>query len=43
MIEEHINNLRELCQSASEMTYQEGNYVWFEYFQGHSLFFQQCY
>ncbi|MBM7651138.1 AcrR family transcriptional regulator [Neobacillus cucumis] len=33
MIEEHINNLRELCHAASEMTFQEGNYVWFEYFE----------
>jgi len=39
MIEEHINNLRELCRSASEMTFQEGNYVWFEYFERHYLFF----
>ncbi len=31
MIEEHIDNLRELCQSASaaEMTFKEGNYVVF--------------
>ena len=39
MIEEHINNLQELCQSASEMTFQEGNYVWFEYFERNYLFF----
>ncbi|PFO06606.1 TetR family transcriptional regulator [Bacillus sp. AFS076308] len=39
MIEEHMNNLRDLCQSASEMTFQEGNYVWFEYFEHHYLFF----
>ncbi|SMQ81610.1 transcriptional regulator, TetR family [Bacillus sp. OV166] len=39
MIEEHIDNLRELCQSASEMTFQEGNYVWFEYFERNYLFF----
>ncbi|OXT15239.1 TetR family transcriptional regulator [Bacillus sp. OG2] len=39
MIEEHINNLRELCHSASDMTFQEGNYVWFEYFETHYLFF----
>src|SRR3954454_4826928 len=39
MIEEHINNLRELCQSASEMTFQEGNYVWYEYFERNFLFF----
>ena len=39
MIEEHMENLRKLCQSASDMTFQEGNYVWFEYFERHSLFF----
>ncbi|WP_144549272.1 TetR/AcrR family transcriptional regulator [Bacillus sp. X1(2014)] len=39
MIEEHMNNLRELCQSASEMTFQEGNYVWYEYFERNYLFF----
>ncbi|MED1203906.1 TetR/AcrR family transcriptional regulator [Heyndrickxia acidicola] len=39
MIEEHMDNLRELCQSASEMTFQEGNYVWYEYFERHYLFF----
>lgn len=39
LIEEHIGNLRELCHSASEMTFQEGNYVWFEYFGNNHLFF----
>ncbi|WP_299092303.1 TetR/AcrR family transcriptional regulator [uncultured Metabacillus sp.] len=39
MIGEHIDNLRELCQSASEMTFQEGNYVWYEYFERNYLFF----
>jgi AcrR family transcriptional regulator len=39
MIEEHIENLRALCQSASEMTFQEGNYVWYEYFERNYLFF----
>ncbi|PAF33255.1 TetR family transcriptional regulator [Paenibacillus sp. 7516] len=41
MIKEHIDNLRELCQSASvsEMTFKEGNYVWFEYFERNYLFF----
>ncbi|SFB63019.1 transcriptional regulator, TetR family [Cohnella sp. OV330] len=39
LIEEHIGNLRELCHSASEMTFQEGNYVWFEYFAANHLFF----
>ena len=39
IIEEHISKLQELCQSASEMTFQEGNYVWFEYFASNYLFF----
>lgn len=39
MIEEHIDNLRELCQSAVEMTFQEGNHVWYEYFERNYLFF----
>ncbi len=39
MIEEHINKLHELCSSASEMTFQEGNYVWYDYFEQNYLFF----
>ncbi|MGG3693725.1 TetR/AcrR family transcriptional regulator [Heyndrickxia ginsengihumi] len=39
MIEEHIDNLRELCQLAADMTFQEGNYVWYEYFEQNYLFF----
>lgn len=39
MIEEHINKLHELCRSASEMTFQEGNYVWYDYFEQNYLFF----
>lgn len=39
IIEEHINKLREFCRSASELTFQEGNYVWFEYFERNYLFF----
>jgi AcrR family transcriptional regulator len=39
IIEEHINKLQELCQSASEMTFKEGNFVWFEYFESNYLFF----
>lgn len=33
LIEEHINKLREICHSASEMTFKEGNYLWFDYFE----------
>lgn len=39
LIEEHMNKLRELCQSTSDLTFQEGNYVWFDYFETHHLFF----
>lgn len=39
LIEEHINNLRELCHAASDMTFKEGNYIWFEYFADNHLFF----
>lgn len=39
IIEEHMNNLRDLCHSASEMTYKEGNLVWYEYFENNYLFF----
>ena len=39
MIEEHMNNLRELCHLASDLSFQEGNYVWFEYFERNYLFF----
>ncbi|MBT2758056.1 TetR/AcrR family transcriptional regulator [Mesobacillus foraminis] len=39
MIEEHMNNLKELCQSAAELTFEEGNYVWYEYFESNSVFF----
>ncbi len=39
LIEEHINKLRELCQAANDMSFQEGNYVWYEYFEKNYLFF----
>jgi AcrR family transcriptional regulator len=39
LIEEHINELRELCKSASEMDFIEGGLFWFEYFERHYLFF----
>lgn len=39
VVEEHMQTLRELCQSASETTFEEGNYVWFEYFASNHLFF----
>ena len=39
LIEEHINELRKLCESASEMDFVEGNLIWFEYFEGNYSFF----
>jgi AcrR family transcriptional regulator len=39
LIEEHIDKLRELCHSASEMTFKEGFFIWFEYFESNYLFF----
>lgn len=39
IVEEHISNLRELCHSAADMTFKEGNYVWFDYFANNHLFF----
>ncbi|MFP3919750.1 TetR/AcrR family transcriptional regulator [Lysinibacillus telephonicus] len=39
LIEEHINELRILCQSASELSYTEGNLIWFEYFERNYTFF----
>lgn len=39
LIDEHMGTLRELCQSAADMTFEEGNYVWFDYFEKNYLFF----
>lgn len=39
LIEEHINELRKLCESASELTFAEGNMIWFEYFEQNYSFF----
>ncbi len=39
VIEEHMTKLRELCQWASDLTFAEGNYVWFDYFANHYVFF----
>lgn len=39
LIEEHINELRILCQSASELSFTEGNLIWFEYFERNYVFF----
>ncbi|KWW22699.1 TetR family transcriptional regulator [Peribacillus simplex] len=39
LIEEHINELRKLCRSASEMDFIDANLIWFEYFERNFLFF----
>lgn len=39
LIEEHINELRVLCESAAELSFVEGNLIWFEYFERNSSFF----
>ncbi|MFJ5746966.1 TetR/AcrR family transcriptional regulator [Peribacillus frigoritolerans] len=39
LIEEHINQLRILCESASELNFVEGNLIWFEYFERNHSFF----
>lgn len=39
LIEEHINELRKLCESAADLDFVEGNLMWFEYFERNSSFF----
>jgi AcrR family transcriptional regulator len=40
LIEEHITNLREICESTEDDAgYGDMGLVWFEYFENHSLFF----
>jgi AcrR family transcriptional regulator len=39
LIEEHINELREFCESASETDYLDGSVSWFEYFESNYSFF----
>ncbi|MED4070990.1 TetR/AcrR family transcriptional regulator [Priestia endophytica] len=39
LIEEHIDELRELCKSAADMSFTDGNIIWFEYFGRNFLFF----
>lgn len=41
LIEEHLNELRKLCEIESEMelNYIEGYQIWFEYFEKNYLFF----
>jgi AcrR family transcriptional regulator len=39
LIEEHINEMRELCESASEMDFKDANVIWFDYLEHNYLFF----
>jgi AcrR family transcriptional regulator len=39
LIKEHINELRKLAESSSEMSFIDGNLIWFEYLESHYLFF----
>ncbi|OQP17941.1 TetR/AcrR family transcriptional regulator [Geobacillus zalihae] len=39
LIEEHMDNLRQLCREAADLRFEEGNYIWYEYFERHQLFF----
>ncbi len=39
LIEEHINELRKMCESAAELDFRDANLPWFEYLERHYLFF----
>jgi AcrR family transcriptional regulator len=39
LIEEHINELRKICESTSDMSFVDGNLIWFEYFVRNYSFF----
>ncbi|MBT2696170.1 TetR/AcrR family transcriptional regulator [Bacillus sp. ISL-40] len=39
LIAEHIEKLREICESSSELDYIDANLPWFEYLENHYLFF----
>ncbi|WP_141992558.1 TetR/AcrR family transcriptional regulator [Bacillus sp. B4EP4a] len=39
LIEEHINELRKLCESSSELSFTDALLIWFEYFESHYSFF----
>jgi AcrR family transcriptional regulator len=39
LIEEHIEELRYICESASELEFIDANLPWFEYLESHYLFF----
>lgn len=39
LIEEHINEMQIMCESANEMDYLDGSVSWFEYFETNYSFF----
>lgn len=39
LIEKHIDEMQELCESAAEMDYIDANIIWFEYLERNYLFF----
>ncbi|MFH5183531.1 TetR/AcrR family transcriptional regulator [Paenibacillus sp. TAB 01] len=39
LMEEHINELRRLCQTSSELSFVEANLIWFAYFEKNHSFF----
>lgn len=39
LIEEHIKEMREICESASELDFIDANLPWFEYLKTNYLFF----
>lgn len=39
LLEEHINELRKICESTSELSFAEGNLKWFDYFDRNYHFF----
>ncbi|MBO1000827.1 TetR/AcrR family transcriptional regulator [Bacillus sp. SD075] len=39
LIEEHINELRKLCESSAEWSFTDALLIWFEYFESHYSFF----
>src|SRR3954453_15976745 len=39
LIEEHINEMGEICETTSEMDFKDANLPWFEYLENNYLFF----
>jgi AcrR family transcriptional regulator len=39
LVKEHIDELRKICESASEMKFTDGCLIWFDYFESNYSFF----